>query len=92
MTLDEFENKYKPINNHFSENKSETNYLFGTYGEEYAFVLEQEKNKIWTIVDGDNGIYIIPGLHFLNRINYIITENPWEGENIEVLYEGIEND
>jgi hypothetical protein len=27
----------------------------------------------------------------LNRINYIITENPWEGENIEVLYEGIIN-
>lgn len=38
-------------------------------------MVEKEPNKVWTLVDGDNGhIYVTEGFHFVNRIGYFITE------------------
>lgn len=36
--------------------------------------------------DGDNCWVIVPGYHYVNRIGYMITEVPWESEDIEVIY------
>lgn len=45
-------------------------------------------NQVWTAVDGDaGGIYLIPGYHQVNRIGYVISQRPWEHENIEVCIE-----
>ncbi len=57
---------------------------FETYGEEYEFVKAQDPNTIWTEVDGEEGTYIVSGWHYVNRIHYYITENPWEDEYTEV--------
>ena len=57
---------------------------FETYGEEYEFVKAQDPNTIWTEVDGEGGTYIVAGWHFVNRIHYYITENPWDDEYTEV--------
>lgn len=33
---------------------------------------------IWTRIDGDDGeIWIVNGIHSVNRIDYIVTERPW---------------
>lgn len=54
--------------------------MFETYGEDYETVVAKHKEApdcIWTLVD-DGSAYgsIIPGLHFVNRMGYFITEHP----------------
>ena len=80
--LDAWEAKYKPITNHFDGTDK-----FETYGEELDFVRAQDPRCIWTLVDGDDGnLYIVDGYHLVNRINYFITEVPFEGNFLEVPY------
>jgi hypothetical protein len=84
ITLDKWQDKYKPINNTLSDNASwqDENGLgifFETYGEEQAFVFACDYHNVWTLVDGDNGsTYIINGRAIVNRIGYFITPLPWQ--------------
>ena len=80
--LDAWEDKYKPVHNQFEDNDK-----FETYGEELEFVRAQDPRCVWTLVDGDDGnLYIVDGYHFVNRINYFVTEVPFEGDYLEVPY------
>lgn len=72
---------FKPIKNHLVKYDQ---LHFETYDEEYEFVKSANPNCVWTEVDGDEGTYIVSGLHWVNRIHYYITENPWEDEYTEV--------
>ncbi len=79
ITVDEFENLYKPIANHLDLNASFDSgdgdgTLFETYGEELAFVKSRPPNTIWTLLDSDCGVIIVSGWRFVNRIGYFITE------------------
>ena len=85
----QFEDRFKPIQNHLDDNASWGGAMFETYGEEMAFVLEvheKNPNRVWTIMDGeDNDMFIGNGLSYVNRVGYIITEVPFEGDGfIEV--------
>lgn len=86
MTYDEFENKHKPIENHLGD---EGTYLFETYGQEVDFVSNQDENIVWTLVEVDGKLYIVPGFQYVNRLNYLITEIPWTEDmfNLEINYE-----
>lgn len=85
MTWEEFETTYKPIKNSITKYPSDTQLAFETYGEEQEFVFAQPDNVVWTEVDGDGGCYIIAGKHFVNRIQYYVTEVPFHDENQEVV-------
>jgi hypothetical protein len=51
--------------------------LFETYGEEFAFVMRQDPNTVWTLLDGDDGdMYVVNGLHFVNRVGYLLSTIP----------------
>ena len=77
MDFDEWCEKYKPIQNHIDTNASFDGAMFETYGDEVAFVKEQDGSYIWTYGDGDDGgSYVWNGWHFVNRIGYFITEVP----------------
>ena len=78
LRWDEFEELYKPITNHITP---DTGVFFETYGSEVEFVKTQPPQNVWTMVDDDHEAVIINGIHFVNRINYIVTEvahNPYE--------------
>ena len=49
-----------------------------------ALIKAAEEDRIWTVVDGDGGLVIVAGHHFVNRMGYIVTENPRENDDIEV--------
>lgn len=51
-----------------------------------AEIIDIPINRVWTVVDGedDNGLYASPNIH--TGIGYIVTEKPWETENMEVTY------
>ena len=50
MNYEQWEEKYKPINNPFTENN-----LFETFGEEYDFIERVNPLNVWTLVDGEDG-------------------------------------
>jgi hypothetical protein len=76
---------FKPIKNPRNNWGEEATYsAFETYGEDVEFVKNVDNKFIWTEVDGDSGCYIISGYHFVNRIQYFVTENPWDDEWTEV--------
>ena len=87
MTYDYWETNFKPIKNTISKYADDDLIHFETYGDEVEFVKAQHAinpKTIWTEVDGDSGTYIVAGWHFVNRIHYYITENPWDDEYTEI--------
>ena len=87
LTEDEFHDRYTLRLNHFDPsagwNIDETGgCLFEIYGEEFAFVSQQDPLTVWTLVDGTNGdMYLESGLHFVNRVGYLLSTIPFP-ENV----------
>ena len=80
MDINTFEETYKPIKNHLSNDHSyfsedDQEKAFETYGDELDFVLKQDDRYIWTILDDgtvQNGYWLV------NRLAYLVCENKWE--------------
>ena len=92
MTMEEWEATFKPIPNHIDSNASLQDengigIMFETYGDEVAFVKEQDPACIWTYGTGDGGgDYIWSGWSFINRLGYLITEVPCPADTeIQIL-------
>jgi hypothetical protein len=86
--LNAWEAKYQPMQNHIDPKAYDK---FETYGEELEFVRtinSTEPNRVWTLIEGDSGnLWIVNGYHFVNRLNYFITKNPYEKEEyVEIPY------
>nr|BAR35665.1 hypothetical protein [uncultured Mediterranean phage uvMED] len=86
LSFEEWEKKYKPIE------KSEGNIFFDTHcKKDLKFIKEfQKKNSIlncWTLVDGDDEVYIDSGWRWINRMEYVITEIPRDSKDILVQVE-----
>ena len=51
--------------------------LFETFGDEFAFVRRYDPDKVWTLVDGDDGdMYVVSGFHLVNRVGYLPSRDP----------------
>lgn len=46
-----------------------------------------DSKHLWTIVDADGSLYAVSGLHYVNRIGYLLTEEAWDQETEAVWYE-----
>ncbi len=93
MTLEEWEEKYKPIQNTVTNREEFNGWMFETYEEDDAYIREYaQKNplNVWTVLTGtsERGDVIVQGLHYVDRYCYFITENPFdENDEVEVYYE-----
>jgi len=82
LTEDEFDEQYALVPNHINPSASWAfgdagGCLFETYGEEFEFVRRYDPSKVWTLVDGDGGdLYLVSGLHYVNRVGYLLSRNP----------------
>lgn len=85
LTVEQWEETYKPMVNVLDPNASWDGIMFETYGEEHRTVKKYPNERIWTYAQGDEGLYLFAGYHIVNRIGYFICEVPWEDKNIEVL-------
>lgn len=75
--FEEFEAKYVPVE--WGRTECGNPALLETYGDELDRVKKTPVKHIWTVVDGDGGSMVVcAGFHVVNRVNYIITEQPWE--------------
>lgn len=94
MTYDDFLEKYTPIKNHICKTAPLDGCMFETIREEYEFVKNQDPKNVWTLIDCDGWYGIAAGFHFINRLGYVITEEPWESveEEFTISDEGPVND
>ena len=82
LTEDEFDDRYQLVPNHINRSAGWAigeagGCLFETHGEEFAFVRRQDPLTVWTLVDGDDGdMYLVSGLHFVNRVGYLLSTVP----------------
>jgi len=56
-----------------------------TFGADLQIVKSYSEDFVWTVVDGDKGSdqWITPGLHYVNRVCYLLTELPHGGAPVE---------
>jgi hypothetical protein len=87
MTEDQFDATYTLVTNHLNPHATwmlgdGPGCLFETYGEEIAFVRQQNPLTVWTLVDGDDGNqYVLNGCHLVNRVGYLISSIPFPAES-----------
>lgn len=88
LTEEQFDGYFNLIENHIDLNASFNNKMFETFGLELLFVKEMaQQNRVITIIetdgdeldeDGDTipNMYYVSGMHHVNRIGYLISEEP----------------
>jgi hypothetical protein len=79
ISWDEFEAQFGPKKNHLDDNASLDGVMFETFGGELDYVLEIAKEnpeRVWTYAEGDEDVFLTNGLHFVNRLGYVVTERP----------------
>ena len=76
MNLREWVEKYKPLR---TDNGDVI--ALETYGKFMDYVNKQDITRVWTSGEEDGGSYISAGKRWVNRLNYFITEIPWEDGN-----------
>jgi hypothetical protein len=82
LTEDEFDARYPLVPNHINPTAGWAvgdagGCLFETYGDEFDYVRRFDPNRVWTLVDGDDGdLYVVNGLHLVNRVGYLLSRDP----------------
>ncbi len=98
ISEDVFDQQFPLVRNHLNPNATrgfgdQGGCLFETYGEELAFVRSQDARFVWTFIDGDDAQYVVSGMHFVNRIGYLISKVPVpDGVFFEVRIPSLSND
>lgn len=80
LTEQEFDEiKFKK--NHLREYSEHEGCMFETYGEELDYILSLDRKLVCTIIEGDDGdLYVTSGFHYVNRIGYLVLEEPLDYE------------
>ena len=88
---DEFYESFELVKNTIDKNAAWGGFMFETYGEEFEFV-KSRASCAWTILEEDGYLLYLSGIHFVNRIGYLITTAPPTEETVVILYEDKEED
>lgn len=75
-----FFDKFKPMKNEIGTHEGFGGYMFETSGEEMEYVRKiysENPDRVWTLHDN---FIIGNGLHYVNRLGYLITEIPCESD------------
>ena len=90
MRYSTWERDFRPLKNTMRSHPGLDGYGFETFGDELDHVLtvaNSEPERVWTVVDGDDGKwYIVNGYHYVNRIMYAITEVPCDRPDLNITY------
>lgn len=84
MSYEQWAEKYRPIENPNADHGGNS---FDTHDpKDVAFIAGTDPLKIWTSGDGDGYYFINSGWHFVNRLEYYVTEVPYDdSEIVQVL-------
>lgn len=61
---------------------------FEPYNEEdWLIVADKVKeNKVFTCIDYEGKCYLEPGLHYMNRLFYVVTNTPYQTKDLKRTY------
>jgi hypothetical protein len=80
LTEDEFVDRFQPVPNHLLATAGFDfgwgGCLFEASGPDLAFIRSQPMANVWTVIDGDECLEITDGMHVVNRLGYLLTEQP----------------
>jgi hypothetical protein len=51
-----------------------------------------EAQRVWTMLDCDGSLYLSPGVHWVNRMSYHVTNKPWTNESVDVAWDVCDED
>lgn len=88
FTIDDWEEKYKPLPNPRKDEEDGFDaILFDTHIESDLDVIKgYDPNRIWTLVESDEGMVIVHGFRWVNRMAYLISQVPVEPDDITKEY------
>ena len=92
ITEDDFIARFQPSPNHLNPHAAfdfgDGGCLYETCGEEFAYIRNVDPALIWTITDCDGCLCLISGVHFVNRLGYVIAAIPVPaGKSFSVEFE-----
>ena len=81
ITEDEFFDTYplepNPFDPHAGWVVDDAGCLFGTSGDELAYVQQRPRSHVWTLLEGDTGkLSLWSGLRVVNRLGYLVSTKP----------------
>jgi len=79
MDYEKWIEEYKP-----NMTKQDQVILYETFGEDLEKIRKTDPNYVWTVVDTDDSLVVLPGIHYVNRLSYVITKVSHEQENSEM--------
>ena len=82
MTQSEWEERFKPQENHLVTGNE---LMFETYGEELDYVLSKDNHYVWTMVQGEMSLLLVPGIGIVDRLGYYVCEIPWKDSSEVVV-------
>jgi len=85
-TWEEFVAKHKPVTTPITEDAPYDGCMYETFGEELEIVKKHANEQIFTLVEADGYTYACPGFHFVNRVGYLLVEQPWKPEEQDITY------
>jgi len=87
--MDEFYARYQLVKNPASEGNGEPQEcMYETYGSELAFVREQHRERIWTLIEEEGVLWLTAGYRYVNRLGYFIATGIWQDAEETYLYGG----
>lgn len=84
LTDSEFYQNFTEVTNTVEDGEMNGEERFETYGADLEHVMSTPERNVWTCVDADGGLYLLPGFHYVNRLYYVITEEEWTDDILEV--------
>lgn len=80
LSWEQFESEFKPLKNTGDSNASLDGCMFETFDKDLEYVTNRNKEApgtVWTFMDdGSDGTFIGDGMHYVNRLGYVVTELP----------------
>ena len=71
LTWEEWVEEYKPYTDEEGNPR-----MFDLFGSDKDSVDAHPDSLIWTYLEGDTGVLITEGYHYVNRLGYYLTEKP----------------
>lgn len=82
ITEDEFIERFRPVPNHLDLaagfDLGDGGCLYATSPKEWQFIVRQNPRTVWTLIEEDGRLVIESGIHIVNRLGYLVTEEPIE--------------
>jgi hypothetical protein len=85
--FDDFEHRYSLRQNPYDPSAGLGGTLFAATGTEWETISKSPRATIWTLIESEDIWWISPGIHIVNRLGYLLTNEERTEAEPDYLYE-----